>query len=120
MPKTMSMKDKIKKPTRAALIALWAITLTLAVINSVSAQGNGHTKKSEKLNKKMLQVQPSDYVDVIVSPTSAWTSGLTNDLNGRGASLKKAFANYGFKVYRIKQQDINGRQSGFHWRRPNG
>ena len=61
----------------------------------------------QKLQKKMTQVSSSDYIDVIVNPTAAWTSGLTTDLNGKGASLKTEFTNFAFKVYKVKQRDID-------------
>ena len=64
-------------------------------------------KKSAKLAKKMLQVASTDFIDVVVNPASSWTSSLTTALNGKGATMKKSFANFPFKVYRIKQADID-------------
>ncbi len=90
---------------RIALVALGVVVIAFAAISPTSAAPK--LKKSEKLSKKMTQVQPSDFIDVIVKPTSTWTSALTTDLNGRGASLKKGFTNFAFRVYRVKQQDIN-------------
>jgi len=105
MAKVNNMKNQLKRMFRFALVALGVVVFAFAAISPASAAPK--LKKSEKLTKKMTQVQPSDFIDVIVKPTSTWTSGLTTDLNGRGASLKKAFTNFAFKVYRIKQQDID-------------
>lgn len=99
------MKNKIVKIIQLGLIAVSLVLITMTAIHPVSAATKD--KKSAKLKAKMSQVQPLDFIDVIVKPTASWTSGLTTDLNGRGAVLKKSFTNFAFKVYKIKRQDID-------------
>ena len=73
-------------------ISLAAILLTVLISSGgISAQAAPKQKKSEKLTKKMAQVSGNDFIDVIIKPTASWTSGLTNELHGKGALLKKSF-----------------------------
>ena len=95
----------MNKIIRIGLIAVSLAILIVAASHPVSA--GTKQKKSEKLVKKMTQVLPMDFIDVIIQPTASWTSGLTTDLNGKGALLKKSFTNFGFKVYKVKQKDID-------------
>lgn len=99
------MKNKITKMIRFGLVALSLLMFTIAAIQTVGAATK--QKKSEKLQKKMTQVVGTDFIDVIVKPTAAWTSGLTTALNGKGAMLKKDYSNFAFKVYKIKRVDID-------------
>src|SRR5258708_17100385 len=99
------MNNRITKLLRIALAAIGVALFTFAAIYPVSAAPK--QKKSVKLTKKMTQVQATDFIDVIVKPTASWTNALTTDLNGRGAQLKKAYTNFSFKVYRIKEKDID-------------
>ena len=99
------MKNQLKKTLRITLIAIGVAVFTFAAISPINAVPK--QKKSEKLSKKMTQVLPTDFIDVIVQPISIWPSALTTDLNGKGALLKKSFTNFAFKVYRVKQKDID-------------
>jgi serine protease AprX len=99
------MKNQVKKIFRIALVAFGVVVFVFAAISPINAAPK--LKKSEKLSKKMTQVLPTDFIDVIVKPTATWTNSLTTDLNGRGATLKKGFTNFAFKVYRVKQRDID-------------
>ena len=99
------MNNKLTNMIRFGLIALSLVMFMTVAMQPASAAPK--QKKSEKLQKKMTQVSGTTFIDVIVKPTAAWTSSLTTDLNGKGATLKKAYSNFAFKVYRIKQSDIN-------------
>ena len=99
------IKNKIEKMIRFGLIALSLLMFTITAIQTVGAAPR--QKKSEKLQKRMTQVAAWNFVDVIVKPTTVWTSGLTTELNGKGAWLKTEFINFAFKVYKVKQRDID-------------
>ncbi|MDQ3801474.1 MAG: S8 family peptidase, partial [Acidobacteriota bacterium] len=89
-------------------LGLFGIVLMLLAGAQVeTALAQGRDKKSDKLKKKMSQTPANDYIDVIVSPTSSWSNSLTTDLNNRAAVLKKSYSSFTFKVYKIKQRDID-------------
>src|SRR5438094_6239171 len=99
------MNNRLKTLLRIFLVAIGVALFTFTAIYPVAAAPK--QKKSLKLKKKMTQVQSTDFIDVIVKPTASWTNALTTDLNGRGAQLKKAFTNFSFKVYKVKEKDID-------------
>lgn len=81
--------------------------ILLVACASPVAIGAPKQKKSAKLVKKMQQASSPEFIDVIVKTTVSRTNGLTNDLNGHGAQLKKGHSSFNFKAYRIKQADID-------------
>lgn len=102
------MSTKSRKPHATKILSLFCLALLLfAGIMAGTASAQNYDKKSDKLKKKMTQVGADGYIDVIVSPTMAWTNSLTTALNGKAAVLKKSYGSFSFKVYKIKQKDID-------------
>jgi subtilisin family serine protease len=84
------------------------IVLTLLICTADrSVQAQSKSKESDKLEKKMTQVSGSDFIDVIITPKGGWSSGLTNELNNKGALKKKSFTNFSFQVFKVKRSDID-------------
>src|SRR4051794_23537145 len=98
------MKYHLQHIFRITTLTTCILTLALAGIVPANAAPK-HSKKSDKLVKKMADTGLDGFIDVIVVPVSDWSGSLTTDLNGRGAQLKKQYSSFKFKAYRIKEKD---------------
>lgn len=66
----------------------------------------GKVKKSDDVNQKVQNSAPDNFLNVVVQPNGAWSSGLTTDLKNKSAVVSTPYKNFTARAVKMKAKDV--------------